>query len=144
MKIIFLFLLLVCGSVHAIKPSKIVVVVDDKQKQQLIGVSVVRNYLNSIDSAFKIYSINDVEHFEEMLSEGLSKVEAIAEKQMHEKLKQIGEEELSEKAKEAYQAQFHILKYGIMKKPAIIIDDKYVIYGELDLNKAINFYLDME
>lgn len=141
--LLFLMFLFSFG-VGAIEPSKMIVVVNDQQKTQLTGLVDVRNFLNRIDSEFEIYSLDDVEHFESSFSKDLPGDEKLARIAIQKKYDEIGEEKLSSMVLKAYQAKILTMKFHLEKYPAIIFDDAYVVYGEWNLNKALNYYLDME
>lgn len=145
--LITLFLLLslsISYSSLAIEPRKMLVVVNDTQKSELLGVRDVTNFMNRIGSEFHIYSLQDVEGFEAFFSEGLPNDEILARAAVQKKYDEMGEEKLTAMALKAYQAKILTMKYRLQKYPAIIIDDEYVIYGERDLNRALNYYLELE
>jgi len=141
MKILILFLYLLSTSVFAIEPRQMVVVVNDEQKKLLSGVKVVSNYFNSINSKFVIYSLDEVDNFEGEFSEGLSSDQEKAKQQVSDRYEKMGKEKMSQLIVKAYKAKMLTLQYGLQKYPAIIFDDKYVVYGEFNLNTALNEYL---
>lgn len=139
-KLIFLSCLL-STSVFAIEPKEMVVVVNDEQKSLLTGVKAVSNYFNRINSKFVIYSLDDVVNFQNKLSEGLSSDKEEAKQQIKDRYEEMGKEKMSELIVKAYKSKMLTLQYRLKKYPAIIFDDKYVVYGESNLNTALNEYL---
>lgn len=139
-----LFLCLISTSVFAIEPKQMVVVVNDKQKALLMGVKTVSSYFNRINSTFSIYSLDDVDNFENELSQGLSSDNEEAKKQAKYRYEKIGKEKMSQLIVKAYKSKMLSLQYKLEKYPAIIFDDKYVVYGEFNLNTALNEYLDVK
>jgi len=118
-----------------------VVVVNDEQKASLMGVKTVSDYFNRINSTFSIHSLDDVDNFENNLSEGLSSVQEEAIKQVKDTYEKIGKEKMSQLIVKAYKSKMLTLQYRLKKYPAIIFDDRYVVYGEFNLNTALNEYL---
>jgi len=143
MKIIIIFLLL-STSVCAIEPQKMIVVVNDEQKESLSGVKSVSSYFNRINSEFVIYSIDDVNNFEDKISEGLSSDKEKAKQQVKDKYESMGKEKMSQLIVNAYKAKMITLQYRLKKYPAIIFDGTHVVYGEFNLNTALNKYIDLK
>lgn len=125
------------------EPVKMIVVVNDEQKIQLSGVKVVSDYFNRINSDFAIYSLDDVNNFENNISQGLSSDQETAKQQVKERYEKMGKEEMSYLLVKAYKAKMLTLQYQLEKYPAIIFDDKYVVYGEFNLNTALNKYINI-
>ncbi len=141
MKNLIIFLCLLSTSVFAIEPKQMIVVVNDEQKERLSGVKAVSNYFNSINSKFVIYSLDEVNNFEDKFSEGLSSDQEEAKQQVKDRYEKMGKEKMSQLIVKAYRAKMLTLQYRLQKYPAIIFDDKYVVYGEFNLNTALNEYL---
>jgi integrating conjugative element protein (TIGR03757 family) len=141
MKWLIVFFLLVSSFAHASEPRKMIVVVNDEQKKSLSGVKSVERYFNRINSDFSIYSIDDVDNFEDSFSEGLSSDQEEAKQQVKDKYESIGKEKMSRLIIKAYKAKMLTLQYRLEKYPAIVFDDKYVVYGEFNLNTALNKYI---
>ena len=135
---------LLSASVYAIEPQKMIVVVNDKQKESLSGIKTVSSYFNRINSEFVIYSIDDVNNFEEKISEGLSSDQEEAKQQVKDRYEAMGKEKMSQLIIKAYKAKMLTLQYRLEKYPAIVFDDKYVVYGEFNLNTALNEYIEVK
>lgn len=144
MRRLITLIFLLSTSVYAIEPQKMIVVVNDKQKESLSGIKVVSSYFNRINSEFVIYSIDDVNNFEEKISEGLSADQEEAKQQVKDRYESMGKEKMSQLIVKAYKAKMLTLQYRLQKYPAIVFDDKYVVYGEFNLNTALNKYIEVK
>ncbi|MET1256953.1 TIGR03757 family integrating conjugative element protein [Aliikangiella maris] len=144
MKIYLIILLIFSKNLLAVEPDKMIVVVNDEQKSQLTGVVDVSNYLNKKNADFKIYSLDDVNNFERKQSEGLPADEEKAKEIIKKKYDKLGEKNLQQMIMKAYAAKILTLRFQLEKYPAIIFDDSVVVYGEFNLNNALNAYLEME
>ena len=81
MKLIILLPLLFTQLAYAKPPVKMEIIVNDEQKRQLRGVKNLTAYFKHYGGEFSIYSLDDVQHFEDRLSIGLSSNEKVAKKQ---------------------------------------------------------------
>jgi integrating conjugative element protein (TIGR03757 family) len=125
----------------AMSPKNMVIIASDNQITKMQGVRAVQLYFNGSKGNFKIYSLDAVDHFEDSLSVGLSTDMEEAKKQVKERYESIGKAKMSELIIDAYKAKMFTLKYQLKKYPAIIFDNKYVVYGEFNINKALNYYI---
>lgn len=141
MKKLILFLYLISSAAFAIEPSQMIVVVNDEQAGKLLGVKAVKSYFNRKKSTFSMYSLDGVTNFEGKLSEGLSSDMEEAKQQARDKYEAMGKKKMTKLILKAYKAKMLTLQYKLEKYPAIIFDDKYVVYGEFNLNTALNEYL---
>ena len=110
----------------------------------MIGIKAVSSYFNRINSEFVIYSIDDVNNFEEKISEGLSADQEEAKQQVKDRYEAMGKEQMSQLIIKAYKAKMLTLQDRLEKYPAIVFDDKYVVYGEFNLNTALNEYIEVK
>lgn len=141
MKYLLIFSLLFSVQALAIEPNQMVVVVNDEQTQRLEGVGAVTRYFNRKHGSFEIHSLDGVANFENELSKGLSSDSEKAKKQAKEMYEKMGKAAMTKLILKAYKAKMLTLNYQLEKYPAIIFDDKYVVYGEFNLNTALNRYI---
>lgn len=130
--------------VFAKQPESMVVVVSDEQILSLKGISSMEAYFNRTQGVFDVHSLDGVQAFENKFSKGLPSEPDEARKEVSRRYEDIGKKRMSELITKAYKAKMITLKYQLKKYPAIIFDKRYVVYGEFDLNKALNFYIAYE
>jgi len=140
MKIIILLTLLLSQLSYAADIYKMEVIVNDEQKNQLRGIKKVKAFFKHYGGDFQIYSLDDVQHFEDDLSKNLSSNEEKAKKQAAKKLAEMDQAQLGQRAMRAYQAKMLTLKYTLEKYPAIVFNQEFVVYGEFNLKKALYIF----
>ncbi|RBW47315.1 hypothetical protein DS885_03975 [Psychromonas sp. B3M02] len=137
MKYFIFSILLFSNFCYSMTPFEMEVVVNEKQKLNLKGVNKVKAYFTYHGGDFSIFSTDDVASMEKRLSFGLSSDPEKARKQADERINNS----LAPEVMKAYKAKILTLKYKLDKYPAIIFNQKYIVYGELNLNKALQIFL---
>lgn len=83
-----------------------------------------------------VQTLENVHLLEQSLFPQLSDTPAQAEQQARARMQQPGWRELEARLTRAYQALLDAHAAGIRKVPAVVFDDKYVVYGTTDVTLA--------
>ena len=104
-------------------------------------------YPVSTSDTFKSYipnitllNLDSVSHIESRLSKGLSADEKLATAEFHRRVEAIGKAQLESELRSAYQAAGAAMAYRLDRYPAIVFDERLVVYGLSDLSQALEKY----
>jgi integrating conjugative element protein (TIGR03757 family) len=90
-------------------------------------------------SAFTVYQLDGLEHFEAYLSQELPREPTAAETEALRRLQHIDPLRL-QSAKDAARGLTLASEYGIDRVPAVVFDGRAVVYGLTDVEIAITHY----
>ena len=82
----------------------------------------------------RVFELDQTQQIENALSEGLSADQAYSAKFARSRLNTNTHRQLAQ----AYQGNVDAWTLGIQKIPAVVVDRKYVIYGESNVTRAIS------
>jgi integrating conjugative element protein (TIGR03757 family) len=119
-------------------PSSIVVIKDELTK--LTKSEQLDRMLKSHKIELNVYDINAIDHFEDKINKLLPGDELKAKEALEEYISRTGRAAFEQEAIQAYQGLMAVVRYELEKYPAIIFDEKSVIYGVTDLDDAMNRY----
>lgn len=113
------------------------------QAEPTITVYTTKMYpIQNPHLATQIYYLDQVENFEEMISQNLSKNPATAEKEFQALIQSPEWQQRINQLKEAYQGVISGWQNGIKKVPAVLFDSENqglgVVYGTTDIKVAKN------
>jgi len=132
LKYLFLVLLLISSVSNA---NGLIVEAFYDRETRLINVHLAERV-----SSLKTYDLSAPDQFKKKLSKGLSSDPTIAQRQAKERIEALGGE-LQSHLITAYEGSLKAMQYKINKLPAVVFNNgQQVIYGESDVNKAINIY----
>ena len=136
-KSLCIFVLVTLGVVHAQELVKVEVFTADKNAIK----SLFNANKSKLDYSVTIYDLNSVEQWENEISEGLSSVESEARKQVDQIIADMGGEDVfNQAALNAYKPLTRSVQLGLLEYPAVVVDEKYVIYGTDDVDLAVERY----
>jgi len=95
----------------------------------------------SIDpGVLKILNLDAVQKIEEELSRNLPVNETEALVIAQQRIDKVGQDALNEKLKNAYGGILTAIALGVERYPAIIFENKFVVYGVTDIDVALEKY----
>lgn len=107
--------------------------------QPIVGIS--NEYESSTPLNTQVHILDGVEQFEAMLSEGLARDPKIAKRQVLAHFKKLDKDQYNT-LQAAAEGLSLALQLGVERYPAIVLERHWVIYGETDLRRAMELYLD--
>ncbi len=81
-----------------------------------------------------------VDRIEQRLGKDLPADEDKALALMKQRIAGVGQSQLNQELREAYQALILSMKYGLDRYPAVIFDQQVIVYGVTDLHAATEQY----
>lgn len=128
---------LVCMGVKAgssLWPGTIVIVTSEEYP--VVMPDAYKGYIPKLT----ILNLDSVSQIESRLSQGLPANEKLATAEFHRRVEAIGKTKLESALRGAYQAVGAAMAYRLDRYPAIIFDERVVVYGLTDLSKALEKY----
>lgn len=119
-------------------PRSIVVITSDKRP--LTGVANASALSEGSSPTVQVHNLDAVGRIERQLSDGLPPDEKLARKIVEQRLTRDGFSKLENNLRDAYQGLLVSLRYSLNRYPAIILDDRAVIYGVSDIDLAVQRY----
>lgn len=95
-----------------------------------------RNPVHGPTAAARVIEIDAPQRIEEELSAQLPADPQQAAAQFRTRLEQGGQDQ-PQRMREAYQGVVDAWSLGVTKVPAVVVDRRYVVYGEASLDKAL-------
>ncbi|WP_241000199.1 TIGR03757 family integrating conjugative element protein [Pseudomonas viridiflava] len=95
-----------------------------------------RNHLVQVPSGARLILLDDSERLEVKLSEGLPADPQRAAAIMQRRLRSSDAQRLQQDLVAAQQNLVYAWTLGVTKIPAVVVDRKYVVYGETDVGSA--------
>ncbi len=108
----------------------ITVIASDDKPVNIAGYQENIHYLN----------LDAISAIEKQLAKDLPINEQEALAIVENRISDIGQERLNARITAAYQAIIIALRYGVDRYPAIIFDNRFLVYGVADLETAIKHY----
>lgn len=108
-----------------------------------MNVEQTRIEVRSIGSrrhSFVIHDLEAVNKFESLHSQGLPKDEVRAKKIFEQRLSSYGEKNFMDDIMMAYQPMLRSFELGVEAYPAVVVDEKYVVYGTSNITTALKEY----
>ena len=128
---------LACVSVQAssiLWPESVLVVTSNKNP--VSTPDSLKSYIPQIT----LLNLDSVSQIETRLSKGLPANEKLATAEFHRRVEAIGKAKLEAELRSAYQAVGAAMAYRLDRYPAIIFDERLVVYGLTDLSQALEKY----
>jgi len=131
------FMGLACTGVQAASslwPDSVIVITSD---QYLVSTpDTLKSYIPQIT----LLNLDSISQVESRLSQGLPVNEKLAMAEFHRRVEDIGKARLESELRSAYKAVGAAMAYSLDRYPAIIFDEKVVVYGLTDLSQALEKY----
>lgn len=115
-------------------PESVLVVTSDKYPVSISGT--LKNYV----PREAILNLDSVSQVEGRLSKGLPANETLATAEFHRRVESIGQAQIESSLRDAYQAVGAAMVYQLDRYPAVIFDERVVVYGLTDLSQALEKY----
>lgn len=131
------FMGLACTGVQAASslwPKSALVVISDKYPVSM--PDTFKSYIPEIT----LLNLDSVSQIESRLSKDLPVNEKLATAEFHRRVEAIGKAKLESELRSACQAVGAAMAYRLDRYPAIIFDEKVVVYGLTDLSQALEEY----
>jgi len=126
-----------CAGVQAASslwPESVLVVTSDKYP--VATPDVFKSYIPKIT----LLNLDSVSQIESRLSKDLPANEKLAAAEFHLRVEAVGKARLESELRSAYQAVGAAMAYRLDRYPAIIFDERLVVYGLTDLSQALEKY----
>ena len=111
-------------------PSVIVITSDERP----VNVASVPNV------HITVFNLDDVRTIEDQLGKGLPADKQLAKAIVQQRIAEIGQPQLNESIRSAYQGISLAMRYGIDRYPAIVIDGRVIVYGVVNVATALAYY----
>ena len=90
----------------------------------------------------ELFDIQDAENLEKRLSVGLPPTEVTARWKINQMIDKEGREHFERRIVRAYQPLMKAIEFRVDRVPAIVFDQKAVVYGVTDMRYAYRMYLE--
>ncbi len=92
-------------------------------------------------TAFKLLNLDAVDILEQHLSQHVPADKRPAETTIKQHIAEIGQAQLNQQLRDAYEPIIMAMRYGVDRYPVVIFDGRAVVYGITDLQVALNHYI---
>ena len=89
---------------------------------------------------YQLFNLDAVARIEKRLGKDLPADEDKALALMKQRIAGVGQSQLNQELREAYQALILSMQYGLDRYPAVIFDQQVIVYGVTDLHAATKQY----
>ena len=96
--------------------------------------------LSGVTVPHQLFNLDAVDRIEQRLGKNLPADEDKALALMKQRIAGVGQSQLNQELREAYQALILSMQYGLDRYPAVIFDQKVIVYGVTDLYAATKRY----
>lgn len=96
--------------------------------------------LSGVTVPHQLFNLDAVDRIEQRLGKNLPADEDKALALMKQRIAGVGQSQLNQELREAYQALILSLQYGLDRYPAVIFDQQVIVYGVTDLYAATKRY----
>jgi len=98
------------------------------------------NAVSGGSPSYQLFNLDAVERIEQRLGKDLPVDEDKALALMKRRIAAVGQNQLNQKLREAYQGLILAMQYGLDRYPAVIFDQQAIVYGVTDLHVATKQY----
>jgi len=96
--------------------------------------------LSGVTVPHQLFNLDAVDRIEQRLGKNLPADEDKALALMKQRIAGVGQSQLNQELREAYQALILSMKYGLDRYPAVVFDQQVIVYGVTDLYAATKRY----
>ena len=96
--------------------------------------------LSGVTVPHRLFNLDAVDRIEQRLGKNLPADEDKALALMKQRIAGVGQSQLNQELREAYQALILSMQYGLDRYPAVIFDQQVIVYGVTDLHAATKQY----
>ncbi len=89
---------------------------------------------------FELHNLDDVKALEKKISQGLSAVESEAQTVMRKRISEVGEQAFLGRFLVAYRGASLAIAKKIRRYPVIVFDDRFALYGVVNMDEAVKKY----
>jgi len=114
-------------------PHSIVVITSDQ-------FPVSGNVVSGGSPSHQLFNLDAVDRIEQRLGKDLPADEDKALALMKRRIAAVGQNQLNQALREAYQGLILAMQYGLDRYPAVIFDQQVIVYGVTDLRQATKQY----